>query len=555
MSSKYSDEKDSVSDDELEVANDEQSVTGDEQTMADAEQPVPEASETPANEPWKSDTDAQASGNEQPDSLSDVEASLSAARHSLSEAEATMANGEEALSDEEQELKQEVERSEAALEKLEDELAGIDAELAALLEQNHKYELVAGIKRSLEELDNLGANELFWDEGSAPEYRADRLRYVQRKIDGFGEQIADVQARREALVDKIGNQNNVLDVLHYDLQDAMEREEARRDEWLVERELDDLPYRPQVMPWASVGEEDKRLKKSLGSSVTASLLFAILVSLVAIPVLEKDEPAELPERMAKLVRQERTPPPEPVVAEQAPQPEETPEPEKELVEELVPDAAKQEVVAEQPVQPDTREKVKSKGILAFRDKFASAADERPAAQLGSQARFNSAGENSVGRPERMMVTTSAPGSSGGINLSDISRDTGGGGGDMAGVALTRVSSSIGGGDGPDRPLASGAAAGRTDEEIQIVFDRYKASLYRLYNRALRNDPTLRGQMVLRLTIEPDGSVSFIELQASDMDAPVLGDQIVERVRAFDFGAKEDIVAITIIYPIDFLPAG
>ena len=68
------------------------------------------------------------------------------------------------------------------------------------------------------------------------------------------------------------------------------------------------------------------------------------------------------------------------------------------------------------------------------------------------------------------------------------------------------------------PAASGVA-GRTDEEIQIVFDRYKAALYRLYNRELRNDPTLRGQMVLRLTIEPNGTVSFLELQSTDMNAP------------------------------------
>jgi hypothetical protein len=86
-----------------------------------------------------------------------------------------------------------------------------------------------------------------------------------------------------------------------------------------------------------------------------------------------------------------------------------------------------------------------------------------------------------------------------------------------------------------------------------VFDRYKASLYRLYNRELRNDPTLQGKMVLRLTIEPDGSVSACALHATDMEAPELVTQIVERVRAFDFGAKE-VPAITIVYPIDFLPA-
>ncbi len=97
---------------------------------------------------------------------------------------------------------------------------------------------------------------------------------------------------------------------------------------------------------------------------------------------------------------------------------------------------------------------------------------------------------------------------------------------------------IGGGD---RPLARGGPGpSRTDEEIQIVFDRYKSSFYRLYNRELRNDPSLEGQMVLRLTIEPDGSVSMCVLQSSDMNAPELcrrrswaacGRSISERRRA------------------------
>jgi hypothetical protein len=66
-------------------------------------------------------------------------------------------------------------------------------------------------------------------------------------------------------------------------------------------------------------------------------------------------------------------------------------------------------------------------------------------------------------------------------------------------------------------------------------------------------PTLQGQMVLRLTIEPDGGVSMCQLQASDMNAPELSTQVVDRVRAINFGAK-DVDAITILYPIDFLPA-
>jgi outer membrane biosynthesis protein TonB len=286
------------------------------------------------------------------------------------------------------------------------------------------------------------------------------------------------------------------------------------------------------------------------------LAIALLLSMVALPLVERTKQIELPERVAKLVRKERTPPPPPVEQPVIPE-EQIPEPEPELVEELPPEPLPQssdEPALAEVQQPDTREQVKSKGILAFRDSFASRADLRPTAQLGSQARMRNSGENSVGRPERMMVTTSAPGSSGGINLASISRDFGGGGGGGEGVELSRMASSIGGGDGPYRPLSGGASAGRTDEEIQIVFDRYKAALYRLYNRELRKDPTLRGQLVLQLTIEPDGTVSLCNLHSSDMDAPLLANQVVDRVRTFDFGAKEDIVAVTIIYPIDFLPA-
>ena len=39
-----------------------------------------------------------------------------------------------------------------------------------------------------------------------------------------------------------------------------------------------------------------------------------------------------------------------------------------------------------------------------------------------------------------------------------------------------------------------------------------------------------------------------------MNAPQLAAQVVDRVRGFDFGAKEGIGPVTILYPIDFLPA-
>jgi hypothetical protein len=341
------------------------------------------------------------------------------------------------------------------------------------------------------------------------------------------------------------------------LLDVIEQQESRKNEWLVERELTDAPKHVLVMPWTRGNEEDQRFRKSLWSSLAASFCIAIIVGSIAIPIIEREQIIEVPERIARLVEQQRAQPepepePQPVFEEELPEPEEVVEA---LPDEKPPEIVDQPAVAtSEPV--DTKEQVKSKGILAFRDSFAQSSNLRASTQIGSQARFSNAGIDATGRPSRSMVTTNAPGSSGGINLADISRDVGGGGGGIEGVAVSRVASSIGtGGSGSsDRPRSGGSFAGRTDEEIQIVFDRYKASLYRLYNRELRKDPTLRGQLILKLTIEPDGSVSFCILQSSDMKAPALAQQVVERVVGFDFGAKEDIVAVTIIYPIDFLPA-
>jgi hypothetical protein len=299
------------------------------------------------------------------------------------------------------------------------------------------------------------------------------------------------------------------------------------------------------------------------------VLLGLVIPLVNLPLPEPAEMLDVPDRVVQLIRQQRqrpAPPPAAIMEERPPvEPEPIPEPEAEpepvLAEQTpLPDASPE--AAPGPEAEAPRQRAATSGLLAFRESFSTLADARPSARLGSDARVSNAGDGAVGLPQRAMVTTQAPGSSGGINLGSISRDVGGGGGGgpaMAGVETTRVASSIGPGGGGGRLAGggggngSGAQAGRTDEEIQIVFDRYKASLYRLYNRELRNDPTLRGQMVLHLTIEPDGTVSMCELRSTDMNAPLLVDQVLARVRTFDFGAK-DVAPITIIYPIDFLPA-
>jgi hypothetical protein len=450
------------------------------------------------------------------------------------------------------------------LEALVRDLRAVDGELEDLSAERQRYQLLQDACDALDELSELGASALFWEGRSDPASGDEHVRGVRQRMVGFWQQLAGIEERRQALVARIQTEQEGIEFLEEELFEAQEEEERRKLEWIVEREIHNLPVRKQVMPWSRGQQDDSRFRKSLGIALLVALMLGLLLPMVDLPVPDRWEVIEVPERLARLVKEERPKPPPPSVIEEripeeAPPPE--PEPELEPIEEPV-TPTDQPVLAQDPTPKSTPQKkqekrAESKGILAFREKFSSMAANKPSPKLGADARISTSGEAKAGRPERSMVTTQAPGSSGGINLASLSRDIGGGGGQaIAGVQLTRASSSIGsgGGAGVDRPLSNGAGAGRTDEEIQIVFDRHKAALYRMYNRELRKNPTLQGQMVLRLRIEPDGSVSLCEVDSSDMNAPTLSAQVLGRVRTFDFGAKE-VPAITILYPIDFLPAG
>ncbi len=409
-------------------------------------------------------------------------------------------------------LRRQIAEGRSRLDDLQQNLAGIDAELTELGEQRETFQLLEQTCGLLEQLEARGAAGLFW--GEADEGRTNRhVRQTRERADEFLGQVGQVEHRRNEVVEKIREGQEVLDILEADLYEFELAEEERRQEWVIERELE-VVDRQAVMPWSGT-EDDRRLRKSLSISLAAALILGVIIPMIELPLPDLELLPEVPDRFARLIEQELPPPPPPAVVEEV-VPEETvePEPEPEPVvaeeePEIAPEAVDEpapepEVVAEEPAP---EREVRSAGILAFSENLATLSSDRPAAQLGADARINDAGEAAIGRTERAMITSQAPGSSGGINLASLSRDVGGTGGagqQLDGVQVTRVASAIGVSGTGDRPTAAGAAAGRTDEEIQIVFDRYKSALYRLYNRELRNDPTLRGQVVLHLTIEPDG---------------------------------------------------
>jgi outer membrane biosynthesis protein TonB len=466
-----------------------------------------------------------------------------------------MANGgvKQDPTGEQQALQASLQRREQSLQKLQRELDDIRRVIALLEKKQHQVDLLGDVCQSLEKLDNAGGSHLLWKDQGATEV----LQTARRQIDEQKQAVQRAEQERDELITRIRDHGDDLEFLRLELAEAREREALRAREWLVEREAGELPHQGTVMPWARSSSEDRRYRWSLVLTIIAAGAVVYAISLISIPAAERPTQIQLPERMAKLVREEREPPPPPPQIEEPVEEEEIPEPEPE------PEVADEQAPSEQP-EPETevavlseqevKEKVRTQGILAFRDSFASRASLNTTAQLGAQARVRAVGDEAIDRPERSMVTSNAPGLGSGINLSEISRDVGGGG-TVANVEVARVASTIETEGEIEGPQTGTALAGRTDEDIQIVFDRYKSALYRLYNRELRRDPRLRGQIVLKLTIEADGSVSSCELQSSNMNAPQLVQQVIDRVLTFDFGPMDDVDAVTIIYPIDFMPAG
>jgi len=444
-------------------------------------------------------------------------------------------------------LANELARARTKRASIEHELREVEGELQDLAPQRERHQLVVEACAALEKLAAVGGDTLFWGAETSSERATEHVQAARARVAQLGEWFAHMEGRQAALRDQIKQHTDTIDAIERALFEVQYEEEQLSYEWEIEREIDEKP-RKALLSWAYNGEDDKRFRKSAWLALLVTLLLSAIVAQITLPPLVVNG-QEVPQRVVRLLEEKKIPPPAPV---------EMPKPkvrvEKKPVEQPV-QVAKAEPKVEQlaPKEPE----VKDQGILAFRERLAAANDDQVVGRLGSKASIDNS--DYAGRAQRSMLTTNAPGSSGGINLASLSRGVGrgnGNGGGMAGVAVTRASSAIAsvGKPGGDRPVAGDVGvAGRTDEEIQIVFDRYKSALYRLYNKELRRDPTLKGQVILKLTIEPDGTVSLCELKSSDMNAPELTAQVVDRVKGFDFGAKP-MPAITILYPIDFLPA-
>ena len=270
-----------------------------------------------------------------------------------------------------------------------------------------------------------------------------------------------------------------------------------------------------------------------------------------VPEIERDQIEKVPPRFAKLILEKTRPLPPPPVVQPIP---EEPKLEPKLVEETKPEP--EPVVTPEPDPVDRTEEARKKasvaGLLPFADDLAELRDNQAIASVTADRELAGAA-GTAARTERSLITSKAGKSSGGINTAGMSRNTGGAG--LAGHNTTAVASTVAGlgsESGVRRPQAGDRPA-RSREEIEMVFDKNKGAIYALYNRALRRDSTLQGKLVLKMTIEPSGVVSFCEVISTELEDDELQRKLIQRIKLFRFPEK-DVAPVTTTKPIDFFPA-
>lgn len=308
-------------------------------------------------------------------------------------------------------------------------------------------------------------------------------------------------------------------------------------------------YRRYELPWSPDAENEASFRKLWMSLLIICLVLGFLVWLIDLPDRLTVAKPSVPPRLAKIIVERELPPPPPppeIVEPERPKPTEEARP-------------REPVPPEQRAQR-ARERAARAGLLAFEDQLADIRQQMQLTKEQLEAVANTSGEvQGPSRSERAIITSKVGAASGGISMAGQSRGFGSGAGNLGGVSTTQVVVPFGSGrnlhgsgDGVRRSGASGKA-GRSREEIELVFDRNKGAIYALYSRAQREHPELQGKVVLEFTISPGGEVTMCRIVSSDLGDPELERKIVARVRLFRFEPK-DVEAITATKPIDFFPA-
>ena len=396
--------------------------------------------------------------------------------------------------------------------------------------------------RKLEKQDSIG---LLWGESCTDSQAEENRRRIETVLKDYDMRVSSAQQKIKALLyerTELDREISSLVARRTGLQHDLSRIPA---EDVIQPELTRVFSSQTILPWSNKRKDAMRLRVIMASALIATMLLAYIVPRWEIPEPERIEYIEIPERLATLIIKKAPPPPPP--------------PEQQAQEETEqPDAAEtEEPAAEETETSEASTAAEKTGLLAFKQDFAEIIDASANIKMGSQAAIlTSVPAQRRKSTSRSMIASQLEFSGSGASTATVRRtDVIGDDNKLKKVEFTHIDNpQVAALDSKQLTSRSTDPARRSDEEIQVVFDRYKEALYRIYNRELRKNSFLKGKLVLQLTIEPDGKVSKCTVESSGLNSEELEKKIVARVLRFNFGTKKGAKPLTISYPINFLPA-
>ncbi len=280
-----------------------------------------------------------------------------------------------------------------------------------------------------------------------------------------------------------------------------------------------------VLPWHGQAEEDRRFRSILLALLIIALLFAIVVSQIPRPVIDRQEIETIPPRLAKLVLERKKVPPPPPIKKPK---------EKEKEKPLEKKKPEKKVEKKPPLTTDQKQarKVAKKHIAEFSSVLAELSDIKPIPTANKQ--LKNTGKQAA-KTERSLITSRATTSSGGVSVARASQASAGTQ-SLSNVASTKVDSTIS--QITAASTTESRASSRTREQINRVFDKNKGALNALYNRALRKNPSLAGEVSIYIEISPEGLVTNCKVTSSDIDDQEFLRKLAARIKLFNFGSAD-----------------
>jgi len=293
--------------------------------------------------------------------------------------------------------------------------------------------------------------------------------------------------------------------------------------------------------WGFIERAESRYKRIFRVLIVLYIILGIIIPFIKLIGQEEGGGEEGKTRYAQMVQPQQEAP----IAEK----EEEPAPQPEPTKEVQPPKQKQEkqveqkpVITQQQQIQTARQVAQRSGLLAMADQLSDLRDRNMTQLDSTRALSAQSGGGEVTAGDSAAFAANAGSSSSGITTNTPgSGQRYPNGTKLDSRKTTTVQSPVGFGRDTAKPGQSGNSAipGRTDEEINAVFDRAKGAFTAIYTRAARDNASIpsAGVIVVSFVIQPDGSVTNCKLVSSTLGDADLANKVVQRASLLNFGAK------------------